>query len=123
MGESTNTASSFAQSSNVLRFPKKSIRTILPDEDQEARDAARRLYVDEVVESYASHLANKLAQQGFDVFHDAFDKHFGFTMEAFRSTLLLTMELDHPFQEIVEQTVQTIKDVRPIEVEDDFDPA
>lgn len=123
MGESTNTASSSAQSSNVLRFPKKSIRAILPEEENEVRETARRLYIDEVVDSYASHIANKLAQQGFDVFHESFDKHFGFTMEAFKSTLLLTMELDHPFQEVVESTVQTISNVRPIEVDDEWDPA
>lgn len=122
MGESTNTASSSAQSSNVLRFPKKNVRAVLPEEENEVRDTARRLYVDEVVDSYATHLANKLAQQGFDVFHDKFDKHFGFTMESFKSTLLMTMDLDHPFQEVVEQTVQMVTHIEPIN-DDEFDPA
>jgi membrane carboxypeptidase/penicillin-binding protein PbpC len=121
MVESTNTALSSAQSSNVLSFPKKNQRVNPPSEDERAREATRRLYVDEVVDAYTNHLANKLAQQGFDVFTDNFDKHFGFTMEAFKSTLLMTMGLEHPFQEVIEQTVQTIKSVEPLD--DDFDPA
>jgi hypothetical protein len=92
-----------------VTFPKKNIRAAaLPIEDDVAREATRRAYVDEVAEAYAAHIANKLAQQGFDVFNKQFDKHFGFTVESLRSTLLMTMNLSHPFQEVVEHTVKTL---------------
>ncbi len=121
MDESTNAASSSAQSSNVLRFPKKSSRLLSQIEDDAAREATKRAYVDEVTASYAQHIAHKLGQQGFDIFNKDFDKHFGFTIEALRSTMLMTMDLHHPFQEVVEQTVQMVSHIEPIN--DDFDPA
>lgn len=123
MDESTNTASSFVQSSNVVRFPKASARLRAPVEDEAAREATKRTYVDEVTDAYATHIANKLAQQGFDIFNKDFDKHFGFTVEALRSTLLMTMDLHHPFQEVVEHTVKTIAELSPDNDDDEFDPA
>jgi hypothetical protein len=104
-------------------FPKKNIRLVAPVEDEAAREATRRAYIDEVVEAYATHLANKLAQQGFDVFSKNFDKHYGFTIEALRSTLLMTMDLDHPFQEVVEHTVKTIGEIDADNDDDEYDPA
>jgi hypothetical protein len=123
MDESTNSASSSAQSSNVVLFPKRSARIISVIEDDPAREATKRAYVDEVTDAYATHIANKLAQQGFDIFNKDFDKHFGFTVEALRSTLLMTMDLDHPFQEVVEHTVKTIAELSPDNDDDEFDPA
>ena len=122
MVESTNTASSFAQSSNVVQFPKKAARPISLPEDEAIKEATRRAYVDEVLEAYAVSLLNKLAQQGFDVFDKKFDKHFGFTMEALRSTLLLTFKLEHPLQEIIDKTVSLIQEMEADE-DDEFDPA
>lgn len=123
MVESTNTASSSAQSSNVVQFPKSRARPFLTQEDEAVKEATRRAYVDEVLEAYAVSLLNKLAQQGFDVFDKKFDKHFGFTMEALRSTLLLTFKLEHPLQEIIDKTVRLIEEMEANDNEDDFDPA
>lgn len=120
---STNTASSSAQSSNVVQFPKKAARPILIAEDEAAKEATRRAYVDEVLEAYAVSILNKLAQQGFDVFDKKFDKHFGFTMESLRSTLLLTFKLEHPLQEIIEKTVSLIEEMEANDNDDDYDPA
>ena len=123
MEESMSSRSSSGQSNNnVVLFPKKNTRLAPPAEDDAAREATRRAYVDEVTEAYAAHIANKLAQQGFDVFNKQFDKHFGFTVEALRSTLLMTMELNHPFQEVVEHTVKTLGEMNDND-DDDFDPA
>lgn len=108
MEESTNSVSSFARSSNVLPFPKKNIRLVPPVEDDIAREIANRKYVDEAVESYAIKMLNTLAEEGFDIQEDRFDKHFGFTMEAFRATLLKSMGLSHPFHEMVEAAVEAI---------------
>jgi DNA-binding MurR/RpiR family transcriptional regulator len=109
MEESMSKQSSFEPSNNnVVMFPGPRVRTIIPIEESAAREAAQRAYVDEVTESYATHLANKLGQQGFDVFTKEFDKHFGFTMEAFRATLLKSMGLSHPFHEMVEAAVEAI---------------
>jgi hypothetical protein len=123
MDESTNIPSSSGQSNNnVVRFPKRNLRVVPPVEDEAVRETTRRAYVDEVSEAYANHIANKLAQQGFDIFDKQFDKHFGFAIEALRSTLLMTMGLHHPFQEIVEATVQTLAKNDNID-DDDYDPA
>ena len=122
MDVSMSSPSSSGQSNNnVVRFPKKNIRIVPPAVDEAAREATQRAYVDEVVEAYAAHIANKLAQQGFDVFNKQFDKHYGFTVEALRSTLLMTMGLNHPFQEVVEHTVKTLTEFSPDD--DDDDPA
>jgi hypothetical protein len=123
MEESMSSQSSSGQSNNnVIRFPKANIRVVPPAEDDAAREATKRAYVDEVVEAYAAHIANKLAQQGFDVFNKQFDKHFGFTVEALRSTLLMTLKLNHPFQEVVEHTVKSLAEMNDND-DDDFDPA
>lgn len=123
MDVSMSSLSSSGQSNNnVVRFPKKSIRNIVIEDDA-AREATKRAYVDEVTEAYATHIANKLAQQGFDVFNNEFDKHFGFAIEALRSTLLNTMDLHHPFQEVVEHTVKTLGELSPDNDDDEFDPA
>jgi hypothetical protein len=124
MDESMSSPSSSGQSNNnVVRFPKKNIRVVPPAIDEAAREATQRAYVDEVTDAYATHIANKLAQQGFDVFNKEFDKHFGFAVEAIRSTLLMTMDLHHPFQEVVEHTVKTIAELTPDNDDDEFDPA
>ncbi len=122
MDASMSSPSSSGQSNNnVVMFPKKNSRLILSEDDEVAREATKRAYVDEVVEAYAAHIANKLAQQGFDVFNKQFDKHYGFTVEALRSTLLMTMGLNHPFQEVVEHTVKTLAEAD--NDDDEFDPA
>ena len=124
MEESMSSRSSSGQSNNnVIRFPKTNLRVVPPAEDDAAREATKRAYVDEVVEAYAAHIANKLAQQGFDVFNKQFDKHYGFTVEALRSTLLMTMGLKHPFQEVVEHTVKSLAEMNDNDEDDDFDPA
>ena len=121
MDESTNTASSFAQSSNIIQFPKSRTRPFLIAEDEAAKEATRRAYVDEVVEAYAISLLNKLAQQGFSVFEDQFDKHYGFTMEALRSTLLLTFGLGHPLQDVIDKTVKLIEEIEANDNDDEVE--
>ena len=124
MDVSMSSPSSSGQSNNnVVRFPKKNTRIVPPAIDEAAREATQRAYIDEVTEAYATHIANKLAQQGFDVFNNEFDKHFGFTVEALRSALLNTMDLHHPFQEVVEHTVKTLGELTPDNDDDEFDPA
>jgi hypothetical protein len=123
MDESMSSLLSSGQSNNnVVRFPKKNIRGIVIEEDA-SREATKRAYIDEVTEAYATHIVHKLAQQGFDVFNTEFDKHFGFAVEALRSSLLMTMDLHHPFQEVVEHTVKTIEELTPDNDDDEFDPA
>ena len=125
MEESMSSQSSSGQSNNnVIMFPKKNIRLVPPVEDDEAREIARRTYIDEVIDNYAISLLNKLAQQGFDVFDKRFDKHYGFTIESLRSSLLLTFGLSHPLQEVIEKTVQLIEEAEEAAANDDYeDPA
>lgn len=122
MDASTNSASSFVRSSdNVVKFPKKNIRNIMPVDSEITKEAARRVYVDEIVEAYAISFLNRLAQQGFDVFDKRFERHYGFTMEALRSTLLMTFNIEHPFQDIIDNTVKMVNEVD--KDDDDYDPA
>lgn len=122
MDASTNSASSFVRSSdNVVKFPKKNIRNIMPVDSEITKEAARRVYVDEIVEAYAISFLNRLAQQGFDVFDKRFERHYGFTMEALRSTLLMTFNIEHPFQDIIDNTVKIVNEVD--KDDDDYDPA
>jgi hypothetical protein len=117
-------SSSGQSNNNVIMFPKKNIRLVPPAEEDQAREIARRTYVDEVIDNYATSLLNKLAQQGFDVFDRRFDKHYGFTIEALRSTLLLTFDLDHPLQEVIDKTVRLIEEAEEAAANDDnYDPA
>ena len=124
MDESMSSLLSSGQSNNnVVKFPKKNIRNVIIIKEDAAREVSKRAYVDEVTESYAEHIAHKLGQQGFDIFNDDFDKHFGFAVEALRSALLMTMDINHPFQEVVEHTVKTIAEMTPDNDDDEFDPA
>ena len=120
MDESTNSQSSSEQSNdNVVRFPKKNSRIVLPEEDEAIREATKRAFVDEVIERYGFELMDRFAQQGFDIYEKKFDKHFGFTMEALRSTLLSTMNLPHPFQDIIEKSVRLMGEVEFAEDDDE----
>jgi hypothetical protein len=108
--------SSEQSNNNVLIFPGPRVRTILSVDDEAAKELNRRKYIDEVIETYAIDMVNMLAQQGFDIFNEDFDKHFGFTVEALRSTLLNTMGVSHPLQEVVKAAVN----VKPPTVYTDF---
>ena len=108
MDESTSSQSYYDQSNNVITFPSSAIavdRAVSPGK----REHVQRAYVDEVTEAYATMLVNKFAQQGFDIFGPEFDKHFGFAVESLRSTLLMTLNLSHPFQDIVEHAVDVLQ--------------
>ena len=110
MVESTNSQSSFVRSSNnVISFsaakgkPKLRIvenKPIIADEET-VRDIANTLVTDVAVE-----LLHEFVEQGFDIESTTFDKNFGFAMEAIRSTLYATVDIHHPFQEIVDKCVK-----------------
>jgi hypothetical protein len=78
------------------------------DDSSETSEESDREYVNSVIEGYAQSISGELHEMGFDVSIEGFNKHFSFTMESFRSTLLLALGLDHPFQEIIEATVETL---------------
>lgn len=107
--------SSFEQSNNnVLAFPgprAKSIAVIV--EASKTSEESEREYVDGIIEGYARSISEDLHEMGFDVSMEGFNKHFSFTMESFRSTLLLALGLDHPFQEIIEAAVETLVEEEP----------
>lgn len=107
--------SSFEQSNNnVVAFPgprAKSIAVI--EETSNDSEESDREYVDAVIEGYARSISDELYEMGFDVSMEGFNKHFSFTMESFRSTLLLALGLGHPFQEIIETAVETSLEEEP----------
>ena len=107
--------SSFEQSNNnIVAFPgprAKSIAVI--EETSNDSEESDREYVDAVIEGYARSISDELHEMNFDVSMEGFNKHFSFTMESFRSTLLLALGLDHPFQEIIEAAVETLVEEEP----------
>jgi hypothetical protein len=115
MEESTNTPFFSGQSNNnIIPFPKKNLRSHVPPvENVSAGENSRRKYIDHIVLSCANQISHALAQKGFDIFNTEFDPHYSFAMEALRSTLLMTMQLSHPFQEMVATSVQCISEESP----------
>lgn len=109
--------SSFEQSNNnVVAFPGPRAKSIMVIDDSETVEESDRGYVNDVVEEYARTVSDELCEMGFDVTTEAFNKHFSFTMESFRSTLLLAMGISHPFQQIIEEAVETI--IKPEDTEE-----
>lgn len=113
MDESTNSPSSSEQSNddNIIPFPTQRLRLISADpETPDNNEEANREYVNGFVHELALHLLSEFHEEGFDIQTKTFDKNFGFVVEAIRSTLFATYDIEHPFQEIVDKCVRFAHD-------------
>jgi hypothetical protein len=108
------------QSNNVIRFPTPKPRLVIENDDEHIE--AKTEFVDDIIDKYAGFLIKNFVKQGIDITSDRFDTHFGFTMESMRSTLLMTMDIEHPLQEVVDKTVRIMEDLAAND-DDEFDPA
>lgn len=98
---------------NVVLFPKinkNDFSHLVKDDKNKNADITvelrKRMYVEELTNTYAIFLASKLAQEGFDTNSEAFNKNFSFTVENLKSTILATIGIHHPLQKIVEDVVE-----------------
>ena len=114
MDESTNSQlSSVPSNDNVIPFPTRVVASI--SEPEKTPEERGREFVDEMTRSIAVELLAEL-HGSFDIQSTTFDKNFGFAMEALRSAMLATLEIPHPFQDIVDKCV-----IIPYD-NDDFEP-
>jgi hypothetical protein len=121
MDESTNSPSSSEQSSddNIIPFPTPRLRLISADpEVAEDNQEANRAFLDECVHELALGLLSEFHEGGFEIQTKVFDKNFGFVVEALRSMLYATYNIEHPFQDIVDKCVKFKHD----NDDDEFEP-
>jgi hypothetical protein len=125
MEESTNSPSSSEQSSdNVVPFPTRVVASVAPVKESSVEED--REYVDELVRDLAVNILSELYEEGVDINTKIFDKNFGFMVETLRSTLYATLNIEHPFQEIVDKCVKLVDEIDETEHandDDEFDPA
>lgn len=108
---------------NVVQFPKD--KMLSPPQSMEEVRAElnhnKMQYVDGIVNHYSSQLANKFAMHGFRIDDENFLKDFAFTVESLRSGLYRSIGVDHPFQELMDDTIEQME-VEEGELDDeDFD--
>ncbi len=102
------------QANNVLEFPKSNQNNISKDESlNEYFTKNKKEYIDHVVEHYSTQLINKLGMHGFEIYEKEFIKRYAFTVEAFRATLYLSLDIHHPFKNPIEELVNSFDDIEP----------
>lgn len=106
--------------SNIIDFPVKRKFNI-----DESKDLQRELlnnkmeYVDELLEFYTAQLCAKFAMHGFKIHDETFLKDFAFSIETIRSSLYRNMGVTHPFQGLMDDTVDTMEKKGWIKVPND----
>tara|TARA_R100000149_G_C5760976_1_gene65897 strand:+ start:100 stop:444 length:345 start_codon:yes stop_codon:yes gene_type:complete len=108
--------------SNIIQFPKEKFGP--PTNDAQLRDQFnknKKRYVDNLVAHYSSQLANKFAMHGFKLEDEMFLKDFAYTVETIRSGLYRSLGMEHPFQEIMNETHKKIDIAHEYEYIDEGD--
>lgn len=91
---------------NIIDFPKK--RKFNPESNEDLQRELldnKMAYVDELIEFYTAQLVGKFAMHGFKIYDEAFLKDFAFSIETIRSGLYRNMGVSHPFQKMMDDTV------------------
>tara|TARA_R100001591_G_scaffold118376_2_gene140859 strand:- start:603 stop:953 length:351 start_codon:yes stop_codon:yes gene_type:complete len=107
---------------NIVQFPKAK-RNIPPQSMKEVHaelSKNKKDFVDGIVGHYSSQLANKIAMHGFKVDDEDFLRDFAFTVEALRSGLYRSLGVSHPFQDLMDETIEKM-DIEEDELDDDID--
>lgn len=110
---------------NVIHFPKA--KQISPpqslDEVKEELARNKMTFVDGIVNHYSSQLANKFAMHGFRIDDENFLKDFAFTVESLRSGLYRSLGVNHPFQELMDDTIEQMEfEEGELDEDDEEDP-
>ena len=99
---------------NVIPFPKAKREGSPPQSDEEMRLQVirnKKKYVNNIVEHYTNQLAMKFVQHGFNLEDEEFLKDFSFSVETIRSGLYRTLGIGHPFQQLMDEAIETLESV------------
>ena len=105
---------------NVVKFPRAKKDTppqSMSEVHAELREN-KKTFVDGIVNHYASQLANKIGMHGFKIEDEDFLKDFAFTVEALRSGLYRNLGVSHPFQDLMDETIEQME-IEEDELDDD----
>lgn len=93
-----------AKKNNIIAFPvDKIVQThVNPGNLQERKIE----FVDFVIERNMTALYNQLAFEGFNVESDVFMKDFSYAVEVLKSGLYRALDMEHPIQQFVDDTVE-----------------
>ena len=97
---------------NVIPFPKAKRDDTPPQSDDEMREHIlrnKKKYVNQIVDHYTNQLAMKFVQHGFNLQEENFLRDFSFSVESIRSGLYRTLGITHPFQELMDETIDTLE--------------
>lgn len=110
---------------NVIPFPKVKRDNAPPQSDEELRLQVlrnKKKYVNNIVEHYTNQLAMKFVQHGFNLEEEEFLKDFSFSVETIRSGLYRSLGIDHPFQQLMDEAIETLERVEEESMEDSEEP-
>ena len=99
---------------NVIPFPKAKREGAPPQSDEEMRLQVirnKKKYVNNIVDHYTNQLAMKFVQHGFNLEDEEFLKDFSFSVETIRSGLYRTLGIGHPFQQLMDEAIETLESV------------
>ena len=108
---------------NVIPFPKVKRDDAPPQSNEELREQVllnKKKYVNNIVEHYTNQLAMKFVQHGFNLQDENFLRDFSFSVESIRSGLYRTLGINHPFQELMDEAIDTLEQLES-EIEDSED--
>ena len=97
---------------NVIPFPKAKREDAPPQSDEQLQDQVlrnKKKYVNNIVDHYTNQLAMKFVQHGFNLQDEDFLKDFSFSVESIRSGLYRTLGITHPFQELMDEAIETLE--------------
>jgi len=101
---------------NVLQFPNIGAMPKPKNEEElgERFLKNKKTYIDHVVDHYGTQLINKLGMHGFDIYEENFIYRYSFCVESLRATLYGTLDIDHPFHQVMDDSL----DLLDVEYED-----
>ena len=115
-------------SNNVISFPKERMaKPELTPPEAMAKEMAdrKRQFVDKVIEDIGNEVYHKILYHGFPARSQEFIARYSYVLEALRSCLYTTINVEHPFtphiQNIIDQFHEDISEL--FEEEDDHDPS
>ncbi len=105
---------------NVLQFPNIGAMPKPKNEKELGERFLRnkKTYIDHVVDHYGTQLINKLGMHGFDIYEDSFVCRFSICIESLRATLYGTLQIDHPFLEMMEDQLELLGDLDDEDLDD-----
>lgn len=107
---------------NIIPFPKAKRVNTPPQSDEEMRAQVlrnKKKYVNNLVEHYTNQLAMKFVQHGFSVEDEEFLRDFSFSVESIRSSLYRSLGIGHPFQDIMDDTIEMLEGLEQEEAQEE----